>query len=321
MEGFILFGAFLTVVFLVLGMYSLIFSPRIDTLSRMEKITNNQDYYEQYGEEDRRDIREQLNALLAQLGKLMPKGTYSEKTRVKLTQAAVLMKPEEFTGLCFMCSILFGGILFLLLHSIVALLFMPVGFILPSIFLGMKKTARMAKINDQLPEALNIIGNGLRAGFSFTQAMAVVTTELEGPLSDEFRKALRDNSYGKPLEEALVEMSERTDDEDLDMFITALIIQRQVGGNLANILDTISHTIRERVQIKGEVKSLTAQGRMSGVVVSILPIALALGLSVISPGYLDSLFTTTIGKVMIFGGVFLELIGIVVLTKLVDVKV
>ncbi|RBP65996.1 tight adherence protein B [Alkalibaculum bacchi] len=320
MEGFILFGAFLTVFFLVLSIYSLLFSPRIDTLSRMEKITNDQDY-EEYSEDAKKDRREQLSAILAQLGKFMPNRAYSEKTRVKLSQSAVLMKPEEFTGLCFMCSILFGGILFLLLRSAFAFLFMPIGFVLPGIFLGMKKTARMAKINGQLPEALNIIANGLRAGFSFTQAMAVVTTELEGPLSDEFRKVLRDNSYGKPLEEALKEMSDRTDDEDLDMFITALIIQRQVGGNLANILDTISHTIRERVQIKGEVKSLTAQGRMSGIVVSVLPIALALGLSVISPGYLDSLFTTTIGKIMIFGGVFLELIGIIVLTKLVDVKV
>ncbi len=287
----------------------------------MEKITNDQDYYEEYSQEPKRDIREQLNLILAQLGKLMPNRAYSEKTRVKLSQAAVLMKPEEFIGLCFICSILFGGILFLLLRSVLALLFIPIGFILPRVFLGMKKNARMLKINHQLPEALNIIGNGLRAGFSFTQAMAVVTRELKGPLSDEFRKVLRDNSYGKPLDEALMEMSQRTDDEDLDMFITALIIQRQVGGNLANILDTISQTIRERVQIKGEIKSLTAQGRMSGIVVSILPIALALGLSVISPGYLDSLFTTTIGKIMIFAGVFLELIGIIVLNKLVDVKV
>lgn len=321
MEGFILLSAFFTVVFLVLGVYSLIFSPRIETLSRMEKITGQQEYGEEYSENHKRDIREQFSLVLVQLGRLMPKGAYSGKITVKLNQAAVLMKSEEFTGLCFMCAILFGGILFLLLHSALALLFVPIGFILPGVFLGIKKKERMTKINAQLPEALNIIGNGLRAGFSFTQAMAVVTTELEGPLSDEFGKVLRDNSYGKPLDQALMEMSERTDDEDLDMFITALIIQRQVGGNLANILDTISHTIRERVQIKGEVKSLTAQGRMSGIVVSILPIALALGLSVISPGYLDSLFTTAIGKMMIFAGVFLEVIGIVVLIKLVDVKV
>lgn len=287
----------------------------------MEKFTKDQDYYEEYSQRDKRDIGEQLNALLAKLGKLMENPAYSQKTKVKLSQAAVLMKPEEFIGLCFMCAILFGGISFISLHSVLALLFIPIGLILPSVFLRVKKTQRMVKINAQLPEALNIIGNGLRAGFSFTQAMAVVTKELEGPLSEEFSKVLRDNSYGKPLDEALKEMSERTDDEDLDMFITALIIQRQVGGNLANILDTISHTIRERVQIKGEVKSLTAQGRMSGMVVSILPLALALVLSVISPGYLDSLFTTSIGKIMIFAGVFLEVIGIIVLIKLVDVKV
>jgi tight adherence protein B len=178
----------------------------------------------------------------------------------------------------------------------------------------------MAKINSQLPEALNIISNGLRAGFSFTQAMGVVINEVSGPISEEFSKVLRDNSLGKPLEEALTNMSGRTDDEDLDMVITALIIQRQVGGNLAEILDTISETIRERVRIKGEIKTLTAQGRIGGAVVSLLPFGLALALSVLSPGYLNILFTTFIGKIMIAVGIVMQLIGIFILVKLVAIQ-
>ena len=204
---------------------------------------------------------------------------------------------------------------------IIAVVFLPIGFIIPDLIIGSKKSKRMAKINSQLPEALNVISNGLRAGFSFTQAIGIVTNEISGPISEEFSKVIRDNSLGKPLEEALTNMSERTDDEDLDMVITALIIQRQVGGNLAEVLDTISETIRERVRIKGEIKTLTAQGRISGGIVSLLPFALAIALSVISPGYLNVLFTSFIGKLMIIAGITLQLIGIFILSKLIDIKV
>jgi len=297
------------------------FSPRIETLSRMKEATRNENIFDETRQVEINDSRKRFIGLFGIIGRLSPNSGYVTKKRKKLMQAAVLMKPEEFIGISFISALLIVGIIFLITKSMVALASGPIGYIIPDVLLGMKKSKRMVKLNAQLPEAVNIISNGLRVGFSFTQAMAVVTKELEGPIRDEFNKVLRDNSYGKPFEEALISMSERTDDEDLDMIITALIIQRQVGGNLANVLDTISNTIRERVRIKGEVKTLTAQGRVSGVVVSLLPLGLAFAFTIISPGYLDILFTTTIGKLMILVGVILQLTGIFVLTKLVDVKV
>jgi len=144
---------------------------------------------------------------------------------------------------------------------------------------------------------------------------------MESPISDEFLKVLRDNSLGKPMEEALENLSKRTDDEDLDMFITALLIQRQVGGNLAEVLDTISNTIRERVKLRGEIRSLTAQGRLSAAIISLLPFALALAISVLNPGYLNVLFTTLPGIIALVLAVVMELIGILMLIKLVNIEI
>jgi tight adherence protein B len=144
---------------------------------------------------------------------------------------------------------------------------------------------------------------------------------MESPISDEFLKVLRDNSLGKPMEEALENLSKRTDDEDLDMFITALLIQRQVGGNLAEVLDTISNTIRERVKLRGEIRSLTAQGRLSAFIISVLPVVLALAISVINPGYLNVLFTTLPGIIALVLAIAMELIGIFMLLKLVNIEI
>ena len=322
MVNIILIGAFLTAVLFSIGIYSLFFSARIGTLSRLERYTVEENVYIETPKVENNNHKKDLFRLLGVLGGVLPQSSYLKKRKKKLTQAAVLMKPEEFFGVSLISAVILPVIFYFISKSIIiALIFIPIGFIIPELILGRKKSKRMAKISSQLPEALNIISNGLRAGFSFTQAIGVVTSEISGPIGEEFNKVLRDNTLGKPLEEALTNMSERTDDEDLDMVITALIIQRHVGGNLAEILDTISHTIRERVKIKRDIKTLTAQGRISGVIVSILPFALGILLWIISPGYLTVLFTTLVGKIMLIIGIILQLIGIFILIKLVDIKV
>ena len=322
MFSLILIGTFLTAVLLIMGIYSLFFSSRVETLYRLENYTKDENSYAEAPKEKKNSGEKHLFRGFDAFGKTVPKSRYLQNKKKKLTQAAVLMKPEEFLGISLICAAGLGLLLYLISKLIIiGLIFLPIGFVIPDLIIGVKRTKRIKKINSQLPEALNIISNGLRAGFSFTQAIGIVTNEISGPISEEFKKVLRDNALGKTLEEALNNMSERTSDEDLDMVITALIIQRQVGGNLAEILDTISETIRERVRIKSEIRTLTAQGRISGIIVSLLPFALAIGLSIINPGYLSVLFTTFIGKLMVILGVVLQLIGIFILTRLVDIKV
>ena len=204
---------------------------------------------------------------------------------------------------------------------IIALLGFMIGFKLPDLILDFLKNKRLKNLNEQLPEALSILANGLRAGYSFIQSMDVASKELEGPIAEEFAKSIRDNSIGKPIEDAMLEMSERTNNDDMDLFVTALIIQRQVGGNLAEILDTISETIRERVRVTGEIRTLTAEGKLSAIVIAILPIAISIVIGFLNPQYISTLITTDIGRIMVLVSIIMEIIGIFLLKKIVTINI
>lgn len=319
---FIYSCTFLTIVFLIYGLSENLFSARETAVSRLETNTSDIIYTES---EERIGWQEPNNKLMkasAVLGSLVPKSNYLSRTKKKLQAASILMKSEEFLGLSIICAIgLFALILITTRLPLVAILFTPVGFLIPEIILDRKKRKRMSMLNAQLPEALSIISNGLRAGFSFNQAMSIAVRDMLPPISEEFARVLRENSLGKSLDDALRNLIERNEDEDLSMVVTALLIQRQVGGNLSEILDTISTTIRERVRIKGEVKTLTAQGRISALVIGFLPTGLALILTIINPEYILTLFQYSLGIIMVVVGVIMQLIGIYAIFKLVDIKV
>lgn len=311
---------FFTAFFFLIGIYLLVFENRIVTLRRLENSYSEK--MSDYDYEANQSPKAQGLGVLDLLVKMIPQKSYIEKIRIKLLQSYIKMKPEEFIGISVISAIVFGMMLYLVSKtSLVSIIGMLLGYKIPDLFLNSTKKKRGRDLNRQLPQALLAISNGLRAGFSFPQAMGVASKELEAPLADEFKKVLRDNSLGKPMEEALDNLGKRNDDEDLDMVITALQIQRQVGGNLAEVLDTISETIRERVKLRGEVRALTAQGRMSAVIISLLPIGIALALSVINPQYIGVLFTTTLGLIMVAMSSVSLLIGVFVLAKMVDLKV
>jgi tight adherence protein B len=149
-----------------------------------------------------------------------------------------------------------------------------VGAFVPQIYVKQAQVARLKKFDNQLSDMLNLTVNGLRAGYSTLQALEAVSRELPTPISDEFRRVVQEMQLGIPMEEALDHLLRRISSNDLDLLITAINVQREVGGNLAEILDVISFTIRERVRIKGEIASLTAQGRITAWVISLLPVAL-----------------------------------------------
>ncbi len=150
------------------------------------------------------------------------------------------------------------------------------------------KPRRLKKFNEQLGDMINFMVNGLRAGYSTMQAMEAVSKELPAPICDEFRRVVQEMQIGIPMEAALENLLRRIPSEDLDFMVTAINVQREVGGNLSEILDTISFTIRERVRIKGEIRALTAQVRTSGAVLSMVPVFLALMIWFIAPTYLSS---------------------------------
>ena len=193
--------------------------------------------------------------------------------------------------------------------------------ILPNIYISKIKKDQKRKINEQFPEALSILSNGLRAGFSFNQSMVIVAKEIQSPIKDEFSKIVRDNSLGMTLEQSLDDFAKRNDDRDIDMLVSALTIQKRVGGNLAELLDNIVETVRERVRIRGELKTLTSQGRMSAIVVSLLPFGVALMLLVVSPDYIIALFKNPIGIALVVIALSLQVIGMFIIMKIANVEV
>ena len=181
---------------------------------------------------------------------------------------------------------------------------------------------RLTRFNDQLPDMLNLMVNGLRAGYSTMQAMEAVSKELPAPICDEFRRVVQEMQLGVPMEKALENLLKRIPSEDLDFVITAMNVQREVGGNLAEVMDTISFTIRERIRIKGEIKVLTTQVMYSGRFLSLLPIFVLGILYVLSQEYMMEFFNGGLcGYVALGCSAALIISGYVVMNKLAQIEV
>lgn len=233
----------------------------------------------------------QSQQLAARLDNMLDRRGVAANLRAQLRKADLKLTIPEYIALHVITG--FGGALAGLVifqNSFGAALGGVAGLFAPRIFVSIKQGARLRAFENQLADILNLWVNSLRAGYSVPQAMEAVSREAPPPASDEFKRVVAEIQIGIPMEITLNNMLSRIESEDLDLVFTAVNIQREVGGNLAEILDTISHTIRERIRIKGEIKTLTASGRATGTVIGLLPVGLALLLYAISPNYMGQLF-------------------------------
>jgi len=248
---------------------------------------------------------------------------YQTNIKDKLAKAGVLLRPSEFILINLFITFsmaTIGSIVFPKLFFIGLAMGGSIGYLIPHIFLHYLKRKRLAAFTRQLCNAISLISNSLKAGYSFLQSLDMVAKETSPPISVEFSRVLREDTLGVPLEKALHNLTNRIESEDLDLVVTAVLIQRQIGGNLAEILDRVAHTIRERIRIKGEIKTLTAQGRLSGLIISLLPIILGLILYILQPDIYKLLITEHIGWVMIGIGVTMQVIGIFIIRKIICVE-
>lgn len=195
------------------------------------------------------------------------------------------------------------------------------GFILPRFFLGMRQSRRLNAFNDQLGDTITLLANSLRSGYSLLQSMEMVGRELPPPMNEEFQRVTREIGLGLSNQDALNNLLRRIQSDDLDMMITAINIHHEVGGNLAEIMDTIGHTIRERVRIKGEIRTLTAMARYSGYLVSILPVAVAGLLFVMNPDYMSALWEDACGVQMIVASAIGMLTGWIIIRRVVNIEI
>ncbi len=193
--------------------------------------------------------------------------------------------------------------------------------LMPFVWLLFKRKRRLKKFSAQLPEALELVARALRAGHSLAAGFNLVGHEMSAPIATEFTRTFEEQNLGTPMEEALGKLTERIPNLDLKFFATAVILQRQTGGDLAEILDKIGRLIRERFKIWGQVQALTGEGRLSGIVLLALPPALFVVVYRMNPDYLMLLFTDELGKKMLVGGLVMQLLGAIVIRKIVNIRV
>ncbi len=249
--------------------------------------------------------------LTESLNRALAGRSFAGELATQLARADMKVTVGEFLALQ-LITIIFGAGLGYVLSGgniVMALLFGVVGFFVPRIYMGSAQGRRLHAFNNQLGDVLNLLVNGLRSGYSVTQAMEAVGHELPAPASLEIGRVVQEMQIGISMEQALANMLRRVQSDDLDLIVTAMNVQREVGGNLAEILETISHTIRERVRIKGEVGVLTAQGRISMYVLVGLPIAIVLFLYLINPGYIGRLWSSQ-GQAGVCGWIMLVCSGL-----------
>ncbi|HXF83818.1 MAG TPA: type II secretion system F family protein [Anaerolineales bacterium] len=282
------------------------------------------------GEKPKEPEKEAGTALVTEwLNRRVAKSSWGERVARELARADLKFKVAEYYALVFMSTLITGFVAMLLQwHWASFVIGAVVGFFLPRFYVKRQQTLRLNRFNDQLGDMLNLMVNGLRAGYSTMQAMEAVSRELPPPISDEFRRVVQEMQIGIPMEKALDNLLRRIPSDDLDFVVTAINVQREVGGNLSEILDTISFTIRERVRIKGEIRVMTAQVRTSGLILSLIPLFLAGALWFIDPTYLGTFFEEAPGVPQPMCGIIAVAViitmiaaGYFVMMKIADIEV
>ncbi|MFA7006173.1 MAG: type II secretion system F family protein, partial [Verrucomicrobiia bacterium] len=210
--------------------------------------------------------------------------------------------------------------LMLIERAILIVLVAAAAFWLPVLYVGRRKAKRQSDFDMQLPDALQLIVNSLRAGFSFNKAMEVASQSTTPPMSSDFGSGLREVSLGMSIEDALQSMARRAQSPEFDIVVSAYLIQREVGGNLAVIMEKVAETVRQRLRMRGELNVLTAQGRISGYVVGLLPIAVFGIVVVAAPDYLDPLIKTTMGRSALIFAVFWQMVGVMMIRSITNIK-
>jgi tight adherence protein B len=241
--------------------------------------------------------------------------------QILMLQADLNWRPESFLAVMFVCGVVAAGASAVKGGIWGALAGFALGGYIPYKLLVFRRKRRFSKFERQLPDALDLLSRGLRAGHTFPAGLQQIAREMPDPLGTEFSKTFREFSHGMDLNSALLSLGERVKIRDLSFFTTAVLIQRETGGNLTEILEKISVLIRERFKLRNQVRALTAEGRLSGLILILMPPVLAGILMALNPEYESQLFTHPLGRMMCGAGLGFQLLGMLIIRKIVNIKV
>lgn len=267
-------------------------------------------------------VRDEVFSGVPILNRLMMRLSWSKRLQDLITQAGMDTRPGKVLLTAAVCglavyviSVFFAG------EILVSLLMAFAGFAVPFVVVYVRRERRLRQFEELFPEALDLLGRAVRAGHAFITGLEMVATESAEPVGGEFRTTFEEQNFGLPLRDALLNMAERVPSVDMRFFITALLVQKDTGGNLAEILDELARVIRERFRIQRDVRVKTAQGRLTAAILIGLPIGMLVMMKIANPTYIGLLFADRIGRIVLTAAAVLQIIGAAIIWKIVQVEV
>lgn len=287
-----------------------------------ERLATVQQASERQPSEELLLLRDELMSDIPALNRLLQQWPRMTKVQHFLSQADVKMKAGKFL-LFTVCSCVTCGVLLLLLSDspLFAGVAALMGLFLPYAYVSYMRARRFSKFEELFPEAIDTLARAVRAGHAFPTALELLATEMGEPVAGEFRKLFEEQKFGLPLRDALLNLAERVPIVDVKFFATAVMLQRETGGNLAEILDGLSYVIRERFKILRQVRVYTAQGRLTMILLMALPPIIVLVMMLMNPGFMSPLFTDPLGHALIAAGIILQTIGYLLIRKIIRIQV
>lgn len=315
-------GAALAVIILIVGLAVSLTSDRSTVEERLDRYIEKERPVE-------KDEGANTSQMTDWLNRRVSSSSFGENISRELARADLKLKAGEYLALMAISAIGVGIVTYFLggRSLLIGLGGGAIGLFIPRFYVRNQQSRRLIRFNEQLSDMLNLMVNGLRAGYSTMQAMEAVSKELPPPICDEFRRVVQEMQLGVPMQQALDNLLRRIPSEDLDLVVTAVNVQREVGGNLAEILDTISYTIRERVRIKGEIRVLTTQVVYSGRFLSLMPMIVMAILFVLNRDYMMEFFNPAnnaslpCGYIALVCVAILIIVGYVVMNKIADIEI
>jgi tight adherence protein B len=264
---------------------------------------------------------EQLSEIPA-LDSLLRRSSRISKLQTMLAQGSLDLRAGNFLGVCGLSALALGLVAYLFTSRAEAgWIGLVIGAVLPYGYASVRRNRRFEKFEELFPEAIDTLARAVRAGHAFTTALELITNEVAEPVAGEFRQLFEEQKFGMPVRDALMNLTERVPLVDVKFFVTAVMLQRETGGNLAEILDNLSYVIRERFKIQRQVRVYTAQGRLTMALLMGMPPVIVAVMLVVNPGFIHPLFADPIGHALVVGGITLQTLGYFVIRKIIRIQV
>jgi len=287
-----------------------------------ERLTEERKGPERSPEDELALMRDEQLSQIPALDSLLRRSPRIAAIQKMLAQAGMNLRAGNFLGLCAMAGIAAAIVAYVLTRHIeIAWAAMLVGFLMPYSYVSMKRQKRFTKFDELFPEAIDTLARAVRAGHAFTTALEMITNEINEPVAGEFRQLYEEQKFGMPVRDALLNLTERMPSVDVKFFVTAVMLQRETGGNLAEILDNLSYVIRERFKIQRQVRVYTAQGRLTMALLMGMPPIIVAVMMAINPAFIRPLFSDPIGHTLLVGGITLQTVGYFVIRKIIRIQV